>query len=81
MSARADDLGPYLHELEVEAKKLAERAGEAAQQYADGDPQWACNLVNLLSHSVGTVEDLRQLLAKDFEAQGFQPGLRPEDLA
>lgn len=36
-----ENLGLYLHELEVEAKKLAEQAGETAQHYADGNPQWA----------------------------------------
>jgi hypothetical protein len=75
MSARAENLGPYFAELEAEAKELADVAGQAAQHYTDGDRQWACNLVNLLSHNTNTVEDLREKLAKDFEAMGFQPGL------
>jgi hypothetical protein len=81
MSARAENLNPYFTELETEAKKLADVAGQAAQHYADGDEQWACNLVNLLSHNVSTVEDLRARLVKDFEAIGLEPGLSPEDLA
>jgi pterin-4a-carbinolamine dehydratase len=79
MSARAESLGPYFTELEAEAKELADRAGQAAQHYADGDNQWAYNLLNLLTHNVGTVEDLRDKLAKDFEAMGFQPGFKSED--
>ena len=69
-------MNPHFTELETEAKKLAEVAGQAAQHYADCDQQWACNLVSLLSHKVSTVEDLRARLVKDFEAMGFEPGLK-----
>jgi hypothetical protein len=81
MSARTESLNPYFTERETEAEKLAYAAGQAAQHYADGDQRWACNLVNLLSHNVSTVEYLRDRLVKDFEAMGLQPGLSPEDLA
>jgi hypothetical protein len=75
VSARSENLNPYFTELETEAKKLADVAGQAAQHYADGDQQWACNLVNLLSHNVSTVEDRRGKLVNDFETMGLQPGL------
>lgn len=82
MSARAENLNPYFTELETEAKKLAQQFGQAAQHYADGDPQWAYNVLNLAHYSVDSVRDLWEKLLKDFEAQGFEPKLtepkRPE---
>ena len=73
MTARAENLGPYLHELEVEAKKLADQFGQASQSYADGDPQWAYNTLNISHYNVSSVTDLWEKLLKDFEAQGFTP--------
>jgi hypothetical protein len=75
MSADAENLGPYLHELEIEAKKFAEQFGYAAQQYADGDQQWAYNTLNIAHYNVSSVTDLWNKLLKDFEAQGFTPKL------
>lgn len=75
MSARAEDLGPYLHELETEAKKLADQFGEAAQRYAGGDPQWAYNTLNIAHYNVSSVTELWEELLKDFKAQGFEPKL------
>lgn len=75
MSVRAENLNPYFTELEAEAKELADAVGQAAQNYADGDHQWAYNLLNLMTKNIGTVEDLRAKLAEDFEAMGFTPKL------
>jgi hypothetical protein len=75
MSARAENLGPYLHELWTEAKKLAEQFGQAAENYAEGDEQWAYNTLNIAHNNVSSVTDLWNALLKDFEAQGFTPKL------
>ena len=75
MSARAENLNPYFTELEAEAKKLADQFGQAAQTYADGDPQWAYNILNITHYNVSSVTDLWRKLLKDFEAQGFTPKL------
>lgn len=71
-------LGDYLHELEIEAKKLADVAGQAAQHHADGDLQWACNLVNLMHYNVSSVDDLRRNLVRVFEEHGYTPKLDPD---
>ena len=75
MTPRDEDLGRYLHELETEAKKLADQFGQAAQLYADGDPQWAYNTLNIAHYNVDSVRDLWEKLLKDFEAQGLTPKL------
>jgi hypothetical protein len=68
------DLAPYLHELHMEARKLADAASQAAQLYADGDAQGACDMANLMHYNVDSVTELRVRLVDSFESHGFAPG-------
>ncbi len=74
MNDDARNLSPFFAEFEAEIEKLSQTAGEAAQLYADGDLQSACNLVNVLHNNVSGVQKLREALVKDFEEMGLKPG-------
>jgi hypothetical protein len=75
MNDESPDLSPFLHELSVEAKKVADGAGEAARLYADGDAQGACNAIAILHYGVAAVDELREAIVDDFEKQGITPQL------
>jgi len=75
MTEGAPDLGPSFAELEGTISKLADMAGQAAQQYADGDVQWACNLINLMHYDIASFENVRNALLARFTDMGLEPGL------
>jgi hypothetical protein len=75
MEQKAGELGPYFTEFEGEARKIAEMAGQAAQHYADGDLQWACNLVNLMHYNLSSFQVSRDGLLREFDEMGLEPRL------
>ncbi len=74
MSNDSTNLNPYFAEFEAEIKTVADNAAEAAQAYADGDVQAACDVVNVMHYKTNGVEDLRQNLVKMLSEQGYEPG-------
>jgi hypothetical protein len=75
MTTEPKNLNPYLTEFVAAAKTVLQNAEEAAELYATGDARGACNAVNVMHYKTGQLEDLRLALVRDFDEQGFKPGL------
>jgi hypothetical protein len=73
------NLNPYLTEFVATAKTVSDNADEAAELYAKGDVQGACNVVNVMHYKTGELEDLRLSLVRRFEEQGITPRLSFDD--
>jgi len=67
------DLNPYFTEFVATARTALDHAEQAAEHYAKGDVQAACNVVNVMHYKTGELEDLRLGLVRDFEQQGVSP--------
>jgi hypothetical protein len=74
-----EDLNPYFTEFVATAKTVFDNADEAAELYAQGDTQAACNAVNVMHYKTGQLEDLRVSLVRRFEKQGITPRLQFDD--
>ncbi len=75
MITEPKNLNLYLTEFVAAGKTVLQKAEEAAELYAAGDAQGACNAVNVMHYKTGHLEHLRLAVARDFEEQGFKPGL------
>lgn len=73
MSARPG-IGDYIHGMVMEATKLLDELEQAAKHNAEGEEQWACNLVALTHYKLGQLSDARADLLGRFEAKGIMPG-------
>lgn len=68
-------IGDYIHGMVMEASSLLDELEQAARHNADGDEQWACNIVALTHYKLGQLSEARDDLLGRFDAKGISPKL------
>jgi hypothetical protein len=66
-------LHEYLLELQMTLAKAKDQVEEAQRHLAEGDLQWACNLVSLTHYPLGQAQEQWENLLAKFEQQGVTP--------
>jgi hypothetical protein len=68
-----DDMGPYLQELQKDARKLLEHADQAAQHWHAGNHKAAVQTLSLMDYPLSHVSGEIDGLVEKYRAQGITP--------